>query len=195
MGNFGSRGIILAAWPEDLREHPNLEVWEDRKPTGKYYPALIAVIRKRDGQPCGLHETYLAGDGSGKAPIENPRRIIGVKEGSTRGGTVRLFEPRDGAIGLAEGLETAIAAYLLTGTPTWAALNAGGIERAELPQEIKKVVIFVDNDRSGTGQRAAANAAHRFRSEGRVVRILVPDEPGHDFNDLLQMKSALQVTA
>lgn len=70
-----------------------------------------------------------------------------------------------------------------------------GIERADLPQEIRRIIIFADNDKSTTGQRAAAKAVLRFRAEGRETKILVPDEPGQDFNDILQMKSALQVTA
>ena len=187
---MAGRAISLQEWPGDLREHLDLMVYEDGKATGKKYPAMVAIIKDGKGEPVGLHLTFLEKDGSGKAPVENPRRIIGVKEGSTRRATVRLFEPRDGTIGLAEGLETAIAAYLLTGIPTWAALNAGGIERAELPEEIKRVVVFADNDRSMTGQRAAAKAALRFRSKGRETRILVPDEPGKDFNDILQIKNA-----
>ena len=191
---MAGRAISLQEWPGDLREHPDLMVYEDGKATGKKYPAMVAIIKDVQGEPVGLHLTFLEKDGSGKAPIENPRRIIGVKDGSTRGGTVRLFDPVDGTIGLAEGIETTLSAHLLTGIPGWACLNAGGIERAEIPPEIppeiRRVTIFADNDKSGTGQKAAAKAALRFRSEGRETGILVPDEPGKDFNDILQIKNA-----
>lgn len=190
-----SRGIVLSKWPEDLREHPSLEVWEDGRPTGQRFPALVSVIRNVQREPVGLHLTFLEKNGSGKAPIENPRRIIGVKEGSTRGATVLLADPEGGTVGLGEGIESTLSAMILTGIPGWACLNAGGIERAELPKEIRRVVVFADNDRNMTGQRVAAKAALRFRSEGRETKILVPDKPGQDFNDILPMKSALQVTA
>ena len=188
-----SRGIFLAAWPENLREHSSLEVWEDGRRSGQWFPALVAVIRDVKREPVGLHLTFLEKDGSGKTPIENPRRIIGVKDGSTWGGTVRLFDPVDGTIGLAEGIETTLSAHLLTGIPGWACLNAGGIERAELPPEIRRVTIFADNDKSGTGQKAAAKAALRFRAEGKKARVLIPDVPGQDFNDILkQYRKTLQ---
>lgn len=189
-----SRGIFLTGWPEDLREHPSLEVWEDKRRTGHRFPSLVSVIRGMQGEPVGLHLTFLKKDGSGKAPIENPRRIIGVRERSTRGATIRLAEPEGGLVGLGEGIESTLSAMILTGIPGWACLNAGGIERAEFPSEIRRITIFADNDKSMTGQRAAAKAALRFRSEGRETRILIPDETGWDFNDVLT-KSALQVTA
>ena len=186
------RGIKLDRWPEDLRTHAGLDYWEvddAGKPirTG-VFPCMLALIRSPEGRPAGIHRTWLKPDGSGKAPVEAPKKVLKVRD--LRGGSIRLFPPRDGVLGLAEGTETALSAYLLTGTPTWAALNAGGIERAELPEEITRVVIFADNDRSMTGQRAAAKAALRFRSEGRGIRILIPDEPGRDFNDILQIKNA-----
>ena len=187
------RSIFLSLWPDDLREHPALEVWEGSRPTGQKFPTLVAIIRNGEGQPAGLHLTFLRPDGSGKAEIKTPRRIIGIREGSTRGATVRLYDPKDGSIGLAEGIETALSAYLLTGIPIWACLNAGGIERAELPEEIKRVVIFADKDPSGTGQQSAAKAALRFRDEGRKTEILVPDKLGHDFNDVLITRRAHQL--
>lgn len=184
------RGIILSKWPPDLREHPSLAVYEDGKPTGKRFPALLAVIRNGEGRPAGLHVTFLKEDGSGKAPIESPRRIIGVREGSTRGGAVQLMESSGGQIGLGEGLESTFSASMLTGIPGWSALTAGGIERAVLPPEIRRVVIFADRD--GAGLKSAALACERFRREGREVEILAPSEQGQDFNDILLKQNAHQ---
>jgi putative DNA primase/helicase len=181
------RGIVLDAWPDDLHYHPALPYWtadDNGKPVKiGTFPAMLAVVRNLQGRPVSLHRTYITSDGH-KAPVESPKKLFKVHD--LTGSAVCLFPPRDGILGLAEGTETALSAYLLTGTPTWAALSAGGIERAELPEEIKRVVIFADNDRSKIGQRAAAKVAIRFRSEGREARILVPDELGKDFNDILQ---------
>lgn len=179
-----TRGITLPAWPQDLREHPKMAVYENGKRTGKTYPAMLAAIRNESGRPCGIHITFLKEDGSGKAPIDSPRKIIGISEGSTRGGCVRLKAPIDGVIGIGEGIESTLSASILTGIPEWSALTAGGIERAELPAEIKKVVIFADRD--APGLKSAALACERFRSEGRESEILAPDVWHTDFNDLIK---------
>jgi hypothetical protein len=191
-GYFGSRGISLPEWSSDLRERLRLEVFEAGRPTGRRFPAILAAIRNREAVPVGLQMSFLDEDGAGKAPISSPRRILGVREGSTRGGAVRLFEPEGGVVGLAEGLETALSACLLTGTPTWAALSAGGIERVELPPEIRDVLIFADNDSNGTGLKAASALGRRLRNEGRTVRILLPDRTGDDFNDVLRWQAGVK---
>jgi len=183
------RGILLAFFPEDLRYHPGLPYWDvdaNGKPVllGKW-PTMLAGVRNPQGEPVGLHRTYITSDGR-KAPVSAPRKLVKVFDLS--GAAVRLFEPRNGEIGLAEGLETAFSAYLLTGTPTWAALNAGGIERALLPEEIRRVTIFADRDPAGL--KSAALACERFRREGREARILVPNEQKQDFNDILKNKNA-----
>jgi putative DNA primase/helicase len=68
--------------------------------------------------------------------------------------------------------------------PAWAALSAPGIENLVLSPEATHIVICADNDRNGTGQRAAHKAAQRWMAEGRRVRIALPP-PGFDFNDVL----------
>lgn len=175
-------------WPLDLLEHRKLEVYENRRPTGQFFPAMLAAIRNPDGIPVGIHITLLLYGGEGKAPVENQRRMIGVKPEATKGGAVRLFDPVDGVVALAEGIETALSAYIVTGTPCWAALSAGGIERVVLPKDIRKADIFADNDSAGLA--AASTACLRFRKEGRESEILVPNEPGWDFNDVLTNKNA-----
>ena len=187
-----SRGIVLQEWPCDLREHPSFAVYEDGKRTGQAFPALLCVIRNGEGQQAGLHVTFLKQDGREKSAIGSPRRIIGIKEGSTRGGCIRLMEPASGHIGLGEGVETTLSASILTGIPGWAALTAGGIERAQLPSEIRCVTIFADRDRAGL--TAAANACERFRKEGRKSEILAPDGRGMDFNEVLKKENARTVS-
>ena len=187
---MAGRGMLLTSWPPDLREHPFLQVFENRKPTGQAFISLVALIRNPEGRPSGLHITFLKSDGSGKAPVDSPRRIIGVRDGSTKGGTVRLLDPKNGTIGLGEGIESTLSGSILTGVPGWSALTEVGIERAVLPSNIRKVVIFADRDLGGL--KAAASACERFRKEGRESEILVPNERGQDFNDALQNKSAHQ---
>jgi putative DNA primase/helicase len=68
--------------------------------------------------------------------------------------------------------------------PTWAALNAGGVEKFEPPAETKRLIIFGDNDPNGAGQRAAYSAAARL--SGRIeVEVKIPEKSGADWNDVL----------
>ena len=55
-----------------------------------------------------------------------------------------------------------------------------------LPDAIRSVLIAADNDRHGKGRQSADVLAQRLLTEGRAVRIALPDTPGTDFNDLLR---------
>jgi putative DNA primase/helicase len=79
----------------------------------------------------------------------------------------------------------------LFGLPGWAALSADGIEALELPAEIREVAIAADNDVTLRGQRAALAAHQRWTTEGRSVRVLLPPNPGQDFNDILLSREGL----
>jgi putative DNA primase/helicase len=106
--------------------------------------------------------------------------------GPVGGGAVRLGMPHSGEwLAIAEGVENAIAVVTASAMPGWAALSAGGIRALVLPREATHVVICADHDASGTGQRAARDAAQRWLAEGRRVRIVLPPEPGTDMADAL----------
>jgi putative DNA primase/helicase len=98
-----------------------------------------------------------------------------------RFGTPRPFE----WLAVAEGIETTLAVVTACELPGWAALSAGGIRALILPAEATHVVICADNDRNAVGQHAAHDAAARWLTEGRRVRIALPPEQGTDFADLL----------
>ena len=61
----------------------------------------------------------------------------------------------------------------------------GGIRALILPAEATHVLICADHDANNIGQRAAHDAAERWLTEGRRVRIAIPPEPDTDFNDVL----------
>jgi hypothetical protein len=102
-GTVAERYLASRALPvpacADLLFHPDLTHWETRSG----YPGLLAVVRDCAGNRIALHRTYLADDGSAKAPLENPRKMLG----SVAGGAVRLGDLTEaGLLGLAEGIET-----------------------------------------------------------------------------------------
>ncbi len=159
--------------PSALRFHPGL-----RHPTGGVWPAMVALVaRGTDGAPIAIHRTFLAPDGTSKAPVKPQKMMLGP----CRGGAVRLAEPGD-LLMIGEGIETCIAAMQASGHPTWAALSTSGLRTLDLPGIVRDVVVLADGD--DPGEAAARDCARRWKREGRRVRIARPPL-GTDFNDLL----------
>lgn len=176
-----NRGITLETWPEDLRTHPRLDYWEVSdagKPvkTGTF-PAMLAVVRNPQGHPVGIHRTWIAPDGSGKAPVPSPKKLYKVHD-LTRS-AIRLFPPRDGVLGVTEGVEDALSAWVLWKIPTWACIGTSGMKTFQPPEGIKELIVFADNDEAG--KKAAWELADKMTMP---VRVLTPS--GHkDINALL----------
>lgn len=155
------------------------DVWHS-KAVGRL-PAMVAAATNRDNQFVAAHITFLSRDASSKAKVDPPRKIYG----RAVGGSVRLA-PVASEMAVAEGIETALSFMQMTGIPTWSALSSKGLERLDLPQEVRSVMIAADRDESGAGENAAKEARRRWASEGRKVEIVLPHQPFGDFNDQLQ---------
>jgi putative DNA primase/helicase len=74
----------------------------------------------------------------------------------------------------------------------WSVIDAGGIADFPVRDHIQRLTILVDNDVSGTGQRAAAACRDRWAAAGKAVRYAMPGQPGQDFNDVLLAELAKQ---
>ncbi len=139
---------------------------------------MVALVsRCPDGVPLAIHRTFLARDGSGKAPVDPPKMMLGP----CRGGAVRLGDPVD-LLMVGEGIETCLAAMQATGNPAWAALSTSGLKALNLPEAVREVIVLADGD--DPGEAAARHCALRWQREGRRVRIARPPR-GQDFNDML----------
>jgi putative DNA primase/helicase len=152
--------------------HPNAK--------GTGLTALLAAIHGPDNVLVALQRTFLTRAGA-KADV-NPARMMLGRLGS---GAVRLA-PTAATLGLAEGVETALAASQLHGLPCWATCGAR-LERIALPVPVRHVVLFADNDPPGLA--TADRAVRRFRAEGRDVEIRVPPSPGTDWADVIAASS------
>ena len=141
---------------------------------------IAAVARVPERAVTGLHRTYLAPGGAGKAKTNPAKAMLGT----VGGGAVRLA-PAGEHLAIAEGIETALSVMQATGVPTWAALSAGGIKNLILPPLPLASVVTITADHDAVGIRAGHEAAERWTLEGRRVRIALPPE-GRDFNDLLR---------
>ena len=167
-----SRGIILDI-PPSIRYAPDLK----HGPTEMLMPAMVAAIQGLDRSVTGIHRTYLVSDGSRKAPITQEKMMLG----KCATGAVRLAVACESLI-LAEGIETALSVMQATGKATWACLSTSGLKTVVLPQEVREVVIAADGDEPG--EKAAREAAQRFLTEGRKVKIARAPK-GMDYNDVL----------
>ncbi len=177
-----SRGITMPI-PSSIRFHPGL-----KHPSSGVWPAMVALVTHgADGKLIGIHRTFLARDGNGKAPVEPAKMMLGP----CRGGAVRLAEPRD-VLMVGEGIETCLAATQASVRPAWAALSTSGLRTLELPHEVRDVIVLADGD--DPGEAAAQECAWRWKREGRRVRIARPPH-GMDFNDLLHRAPRIEEAA
>jgi putative DNA primase/helicase len=183
-----------------LRFHEACPYWfkapGEKKPIliGRY-PAILAQVVDREGNTITIHRIYLTRDGQKAAPSYNGvllasrKKMPAVRPGASRGASVRLF-PAGQTLGLGEGLETCLAAHVLSGgeLQVWAAVDAGGLEAVEVPDIVREVVILSDRDPNQRGQSAAGRLRKRMLAQGREARILIPSllyGEKADFNDVL----------
>lgn len=174
------RGLDMPQMPKLLRFHPRLRYVHDDKAT-TYHPALVARFVSPDATASTVQMIYLTDDGQ-KADVPNPKKFAPVK--FPMGGAVRLC-PSAETMGIAEGIETAMAAMILNDMPVWAALTAGAMVKWEPPQTARNIIVYADADRSFTGQASAYALAHRLKTEGYHVDVHVPAELDIDWNDVL----------
>lgn len=173
-----NRGLEM---PPNLFFARDVKYYEDGKAIG-CYNAMLAPFSK-DGKFITYQATYLR-NGS-KAPVANPKKTLPVDGASMGGGAVELYPVEGETLGIAEGVETAIACKMMTAVPTWATLSANLMRQFNPPAGVKHLVIFADNDENLTGQASAMHLANRMKLKGLKVTLVIPDEVDTDFNDLL----------
>lgn len=152
------------------------------RPDYRRAPALAAEVVTARGELIGVHLTFLRRDGSGKADLPVPRKMIGT----VRGGHVPLIAGT--VLVAAEGIESALSAWEAVraagrNAGALAALSAGGLAALAWPAHVTSLIIAPDRDLSGAGLEAAKVLARRARSAGLAVDLLAPPEGFSDWND------------
>ncbi|MFC6522669.1 primase-helicase zinc-binding domain-containing protein [Undibacterium arcticum] len=147
-----------------IRIHPNLPYYQTTAGVTKklgHHPAMISMILAPDGSCQDIHRTYLTENGE-KAPYDDVKKTlatIGVK-----GGAIRLVKPIGNVLAVAEGIETAYAVMLFKNLPCWATVNTSGMKNFIVPEGIKYLYIFADNDLPNRyGVRAGFDAAQKLK--------------------------------
>lgn len=169
-----NRRVGITSIPSDIKYHPNLFHSD-----GGQFPAMISVLRSEDGTGATLHRTYLTTNGE-KAPVTQVKKFMAGKR--LNGGAVRLSRVQ-AQIGIAEGIETALAASERFQMPVWAATNAVLLEQFMPPAGVQAVHVFGDNDSSFTGQAAAYSLARRLVRDGFAVEVHFPERADSDWCD------------
>jgi putative DNA primase/helicase len=180
-----SRRLGLEQVPAGLRLHPALKyIDEDGHDLGQF-PAMLARLQYPDGTGASIHRTFITIDGD-KANVPLPKKVMPGKP--LRTAAVRLSGVET-TLGIAEGIETALAASIRFGAPVWAATSAALLESWVPPASVERVLIAGDADASFTGQAAAFSLARRLVRDGHSVEIQIPSEVGTDWADIAKEKA------
>ena len=174
----------LLEMPKTLRFHTGLY----HPDTRGNVPAIIAKVSDLDNKPVSIHRTYITAEGE-KAKVDRPKMLM---QGSIPDGSaIRLF-PYQESLGITEGIETAISCFAIFGIPTWAAISAAMLVKWTPPAVVKRVYIFGDNDANFVGHLSAYRLGWKLQNDPKfkhieVVRVIVPDIRGADWNDILTL--------
>ena len=149
---------------------------------------MLATVAAPDGKALSIHRTYI--QNGQKAPVASPKKLM---QGFPIAGAAIRLTPISQVLGIAEGIETALAASELFEVPVWSCISAQGVESFEPPAGVEHVIVFADNDLNFAGQAAAYRAANRLKLKGFDVEVAVPPIMG-DWLDELSRRAAQQAT-
>jgi putative DNA primase/helicase len=158
-----------------LLGHPACPHYNVEKALDGHFPAVLAPIRDINGVLRGIHRIYIADVLPRKKTLLASEKIVGC--------SVQLHEHVD-QLGIAEGVETALACFDLFGIPTWAALSDTLLQGFEPPPGLQHLTIFGDHDQNNAGQIAAYKLADRLRRSIKI-EVKIPLQPGQDWLDVL----------
>lgn len=175
---LAGRGLRLYDLPESIRLHPGMPYRDGGAALGTF-PTMLATVTDAAGRALSMHRTFIQ-DGT-KAPVPAPKKLM---QGLPLSGAAIRLTPVSRSLGIAEGVETALAASELFEVPVWSCLSTSGIEAFDPPEGVEHVIVFADNDANFAGQAAAYRAAHRLAIKGYEVEVCIPPSVGDWLDEL-----------
>jgi hypothetical protein len=164
----------------DLRFHPGTPLGP--RSAVRFLPAMLAAVRTDLGV-IAVHRTFLDARTGRLAGFDRPKRALG----SLQHGAVRLAMPQGGRLGLAEGIETALSAMQLFAVPCWATLGNERFGLVTIPESVRELHLFVDNDAGG--DLAEERAREAYAATDRHIVAMRPTNLDEDWNDVLMIRA------
>ena len=165
---------LIVSHSAQLRFNGRVQLGRSSEAT--YHPALLAAVRDDSGL-LAVHRTFLDPAG-GRAKFDNPKRLLA----NPGRGTVRIGQPAR-VLGLAEGVETALAASVIHGFPVWAVLGNERFGVVTIPRCVERLIVLADNDTGGA--RAAKLANDGLQRDRLTIETLWPPAQHNDWSDVL----------
>ena len=173
-----TRGITALHGTGNLRFHPRCYYRPDDHGPTETWPAMIAAVTDLRGTITGAHRTWLAPDGSDKAPIDTQRKAMG----DLLGHAVR-FGIAGEVMAAGEGIESVLSArQAIPHMAMAAALSAVHLAAILFPEALRRIYVVRDNDPAGDGARD--NLVERANAAGIEAIVLSPVL--EDFNEDLR---------
>ncbi len=147
-----------------------------------FYPAMIASVSDAIGNPIAAQCTFL--DPKTGDKLQGNGIKSRLMFGGCKGGAIHL-SPATDRLALCEGIEDGLS--ILQSAPdlaVWATSGTSNLRAVQIPDFVKEVIIFADNDVAGV--EAAKDLSARLVSKNKTVRIAKPPAGFKDFNDLLR---------
>lgn len=206
---LNSRGIELDKLPVGPRggqRHPSVLRYLhahrhiDSANTETEWPCMIAAcVDYSSDTPTieAVHRTWLQRDGSGKAPVNPPRKVwpgfsglvIPIWRGASR---LSIAEAAKNGVRetllITEGVEDGLtAAMLAPHLRVWAAISLNNMANVPLPECIDSVLLHKQDDwHSRQAIEAFENAKAELAAQGRPVEEFRPKFGAKDINDMVK---------
>ncbi len=165
---FRTRGITDLHGTGNLRFHPRCYYRPDDHGPLETWPAMIAAVTDLNGTITAAHRTWLAPDGTGKAPVETQRKAMG----DLLGHAVRFGAPGE-VMAAGEGIESVLSVrQAMPDMAMAAALSAAHLAAILYPETLRRLYVIRDNDPAGDGARDSL--VERANAVGIEVIVLSP---------------------
>ncbi|MFT8990852.1 MAG: toprim domain-containing protein [Gluconobacter albidus] len=172
------RDMTLLHGTGALRFHPGCYYRPDEHSPIEIWPAMIAAVTDLEGRVTGVHRTWLATEGRGKAPVEMPRRAMG----DLLGNAVRFGTTSD-VLAAGEGIETVLSLRkVMPDLPLAACLSSAHLAAMAFPPTLRRLYVLRDDDPAG--DHAVTTLLARTQEAGIDCLVLSPRLA--DFNDDLR---------
>lgn len=188
---FNKRGLTnMAEFPPDLRFHPSMKYLDAEKKTLGYWPTILARLTDPAGRPVSILRIFVERNGDKPRLPERKKLMSAPSTNVLQGAAIRLT-PVSPILGVAEGVETALAVKAIHGINCWSTFSAQLMESFIPPPGVQKVLVFADKDMNGRGENAALKLVERLWSSGVMAGIRMPEddipagEKGFDWLDWL----------